>query len=122
PHHQIAHNGGGFLHLFSHRRRPASLGSSMSRRPSPKRFNPSTTRTMESPGQIAKGDETPTEFCASDSISPHEMEGRCTPTPRKDRPASVRMPAAKNRVNWTIKTLEILGSTCRARMNRVERL
>src|SRR5690606_2079552 len=57
-------------------------GSSTSRRPSPRRFRPSTAITIARPGQMASGLETPTVSWASLRSMPQETSGRLMPTPR----------------------------------------
>lgn len=60
----------------------AVFGSSTSRRPSPKRFRPSTVRAMAPPGKSANQGFAARKFCASFSMSPQDGCGGWVPSPR----------------------------------------
>src|SRR5207249_1725698 len=70
---------------------PASRGSRISRRPSPKRLKPSTASVMAPPGASASHGSSSMKLRASLSMLPHDGAGGWTPSPRNDRAASIMM-------------------------------
>src|SRR5215831_10493307 len=60
----------------------AVLGSSRSRRPSPRRLSPSTVRAIAPPGNTANHGFIDRKLCASRSMSPQDGCGGCVPRPR----------------------------------------
>src|SRR3990172_5609582 len=69
-----------------------SLGSSASRRESPKRLNPKTAALIARPGKMAiQGALSANSTAAPRSLSPHAPVASTTPRPRKLREASRRI-------------------------------
>src|ERR671926_380647 len=67
-------------------------GSRMSRRASPRRFVPNTTRLIARPGKITSQGAVRTYSAAdSESMRPHEGCGSGMPRPRKESAASTRI-------------------------------
>src|SRR5437588_96520 len=66
-------------------------GSSASRRPSLKTFSDNTVSTIAMPGMIASHGAVAMRSWPSAISVPQDALGGCTPAPRKERPASVRM-------------------------------
>src|SRR5690606_4486145 len=62
-------------------------GSIASRKPSPRRFSPSTVSTMARPGKSAWFGATTMRVCASNSMRPQDGIGGCAPSPRYESPA-----------------------------------
>src|SRR3954470_19876438 len=73
------------------RRQRVDFGSSASRSPSRNRLNASTVRNSAMPGHTRNIGSFWKNCPAVESIWPQDAVGGCTPTPRKDRPASPRM-------------------------------
>src|SRR5690606_2085437 len=71
-----------------------SRGSSASRKPSPRRLKPSTTRKIAPPGKIDIQGACVMKFFAVFSIEPQDGLGGCWPRPRKERLASAMMAVA----------------------------
>ena len=61
---------------------PLSLGSSASRKPSPKRLNDRTVRVIATPGKVTSHQDGYNDVVASDSILPHDGVGAEIPAPR----------------------------------------
>src|SRR5205823_10669065 len=66
-------------------------GSRASRSPSPKMFRASTVSTIAIPGMIASQGAVWIRLWPSAISVPQDGFGGCTPAPRNERPASVRM-------------------------------
>src|SRR5262249_25609782 len=71
--------------------RTFARGSRASRTPSPKTLMPSTQATSIRPGTIVRWMALGIRRMPSEIIVPHDGFGSCTPAPRYDRPASVRI-------------------------------
>src|SRR5690606_12695373 len=85
-HAQVLHVQQRFAHCL-----PPLLGSSTSRRPSPRKQKPSETMTMAKPGMVATHHWSRMKARPREIIAPHSGNGGCAPSPRKPRPAAVRM-------------------------------
>src|SRR5579885_2056146 len=78
-------------------------GSSASRSPSPTKLMHSTASTIANPGgshSHGRDSSTVTD-CAAFSMLPHDAVGGCTPSPKNERPASVRIAVATPKVDET---------------------
>src|SRR5882724_7718745 len=95
-----------------------SLGSSVSRRPSPSRLMPSTVTRMARPGKVASHHAVDKYARPSASMPPQVGVGGCTPRPRKDRADSITITRAMSRVATTSQGVKALGSTWRARIRQ----
>src|SRR6185503_8083941 len=93
-------------------------GSTASRRASPTRLAESTVPRMARPGKIAfQGAVTSTDL-ASRIMPPQDGVGGCTPSPRKESPASTRMTSPTPSVAATSSGPRALGSRCRKIIRR----
>src|SRR5262249_27131970 len=86
-------------------------GSSASRRPSPKTLSESTVSTIMTPGMIASHGAVAMRSWPSAIIVPHDAFGGCTPAPRNDKPASVRILLAMISVKKTRIDDAMFGSS-----------
>ncbi len=93
-----------------------SRGSSTSRRPSPSRLKPSETMKIARPGIVATHHWSKRNLRPEEIISPHSGSGGCAPSPRKPRPAAVRMMPAMSRVTRMITDGTHIGATCARRI------
>ena len=74
------------------KRRPSGrAGSSASRRPSPRKLNANSVSASARPGKIVSQGKKPIICAPSETSTPHDASGGCTPSPRNDRNASCRM-------------------------------
>jgi isocitrate lyase len=79
---------------------PRILGSRTSRNESPRRLNAKTEALMATPGKMAnQGALSAYSSAPPWSMSPQAGVGSCTPRPRKESEASIRMAWPRNAVN-----------------------
>src|SRR5439155_24898052 len=97
-------------------------GSRQSRRPSPSRLNDNEHRKMAMPGKIASRGACETYDCASESITPQDGVGGCTPRPRNESTASPMIAAGIVTVACTIRRSEEHTSELQSRGHLVCRL
>src|SRR6266851_1862291 len=87
-------------------------GSRRSRKASPNRLVPNTTRLIARPGKITSHGAVRTYSAAdSDSMRPQDGHGSGTPRPRNDNDASVRMVEPSCAVARTISGASVFGIT-----------
>src|SRR5262249_16685248 len=92
-------------------------GSRMSRKASPRRFVPNTTKLMARPGKITNQGAVRTYSAAdSDSILPHEGCGSGMPRHKNESVASVRIVEPNWAVARTINGAKVLGRIWRSAM------
>src|SRR6185369_12839511 len=82
--------------------RSPCLGSSTSRRPSPRKQKPRLTMTMAKPGMVATHHWSRMKERPREIMAPHSGNGGCAPRPMKPRPAAVRMMPAISSVTRMI--------------------
>src|SRR5436190_5573792 len=92
-------------------------GSSASRRPSPKMFSERTVRTIARPGTTVSHGAVVRRVWPSEMSVPHDGFGGCTPAPRNDSAASVRMLLAMMSVKKT-RTVDAMLGRISANMTR----
>src|SRR5262245_6237246 len=98
---------------LGHRRK---RGSSVSLRPSPRRFKPTIVTMRATPGMVEMWGAMTMKFRPSAIIDPHTGVGGGGPSPRNDRPDSVMIAPETRSAAWTMIGASTFGSTCRAMM------
>ena len=94
----------------------AGAGSSASRRPSPRRLNPSTASMMARPGNTARWGASSRFWRPSFSIAPHDGVGGWAERPRNESDASVRIAHESAMLVWTTSTEARFGRMWRPTM------
>src|SRR4029077_16002446 len=104
----------GLVHI-----RLASRGSSRSRRPSPRRFTPSTTSASAMPGaKMVQGARARNRRLCAIMLPQVGISGG-VPAPRKESAASIRIAEAQMYVACTIRGAIVWGSMCQMRIFQV---
>src|ERR1700730_4175337 len=93
-------------------------GASASPRPSPNRLNPKTVTKIATPGKVATHQAEARNCRPSTIMLPQLGSGGWAPSPRYDRPDSMRMVWPRRRVACTMMTGSALTSTWRPRIRR----
>src|SRR6478609_5962529 len=97
---------------LGHARRLRDCGSRMSRRPSPRRFRPSTVMKMARPGKIEIHGAVVIWSRASDNMLPQLGKGGRIPNPRNESDASASTAPPMPSVPMTMIGPSILGRSC----------